>query len=83
MFSFASKIVHITNVEVYHRDDYSIFDGIVKESLPNYVDGLSKHKLDVWRSEYNYVAFNECIGGLLDEYNIHSHSGEVKFDHFL
>lgn len=83
MFSFASKYCTYHNVEVYHRDDYSIFDGIVKESLPNYVDGLSKHKLDVWRSEYNYVAFNECIGGLLDEYNIHIQFRRRKFDHFL
>ena len=83
MFSFASKYCTYHNVEVYHRDDYSIFDGIVKESLPNYVDGLSKHKLDVWRSEYNYVAFNECIGGLLDEYNIHIPFRRRKFDHFL
>ena len=83
MISFASKYCTYHNVEVYHRDDYSIFDGIVKESLPNYVDGLSKHKLDVWRSEYNYVAFNECIGGLLDEYNIHIPFRRRKFDHFL
>ena len=83
MFSFASKYCTYHNVEVYHRDDYSIFEGIVKESLPNYVDGLSKHKLDVWRSEYNYVAFNECIGGLLDEYNIHIPFRRRKFDHFL
>lgn len=83
MFSFASKYCTYHNVEVYHGDDYSIFDGIVKESLPNYVDGLSKHKLDVWRSEYNYVAFNECIGGLLDEYNIHIPFRRRKFDHFL
>lgn len=83
MFSFASKYCTYHNVEVYHRDDYSIFDGIVKESLPNYVDGLSKHKLDVWRSEYNYVAFNECIGGLLEEYNIHIPFRRRKFDHFL
>ena len=83
MFSFASKYCTYHNVEVYHRDDYSIFDGIVKESLPNYVDGLSKHKLDVWKSEYNYVAFNECIGGLLDEYNIHIPFRRRKFDHFL
>lgn len=83
MFSFASKYCTYHNVEVYHRDDYSIFDGIVKESLPNYVDGLSKHKLDVRRSEYNYVAFNECIGGLLDEYNIHIPFRRRKFDHFL
>lgn len=82
MFSFASKYCTYHNVEVYHRDDYSIFDGIVKESLPNYVDGLSKHKLDVWKSEYNYVAFNECIGGLLDEYNIHIPFRRRKFDHF-
>lgn len=83
MFSFASKYCTYHNVEVYRRDDYSIFDGIVKESLPNYVNGLTKHKLDVWRSEYNYVAFNECIGGLLDEYNIHIPFRRRKFDHFL
>lgn len=30
MFSFASKYCTYHNVEVYGRDDYSIFDGIVK-----------------------------------------------------
>lgn len=83
MFSFASKYCTYHNVEVYHRDDYSIFDGIVKESLPNYIDGLTKHKLDIWRAEYNYVTFNECIGKLLDEYNIHIPFRRRKFDHFL
>jgi hypothetical protein len=49
MFSFASKYCTYHNVEIYGRDDYSIFDGIVKHSLPHYVSGLTEHKLDVWR----------------------------------
>ena len=34
MFSFASKYCTYHNVEIYGRDDYSIFDGIVKNTLP-------------------------------------------------
>ena len=39
MISFASKYCTYHNVEVYKRDDYSIFDGIVKKALPHYIPG--------------------------------------------
>lgn len=83
MFSFASKYCTYHNVEIYERDDYSIFDGIVKEALPSYINGLSKYKIDTWRATCNYSAFNCCIGKLLDNYNIHIPFRRRKFDHFL
>lgn len=83
LFSLASKYCTYHNVEIYERDDYSIFDGIVKEALPHYVSGLSAYKVDIWRTSYDYAAFNACIGRLLDEYGIHIPFRRRKFDHFL
>ena len=83
LFSLASKYCTYHNVEIYGRDDYSIFDGIVKEALPHYVDNLSSYRIDSWRTTYNYEAFNHCIGKLLDDYKIHIPFRRRKFDHFL
>lgn len=83
MFSFASKYCTYHNVEVYGRDDYSIFDGIVKNTLPHYIQGLTTNKIDMWRRSFDYETFNECVGKLLDENNIHIPFRRRKFDHFL
>ncbi|WP_352407160.1 hypothetical protein [Acetoanaerobium noterae] len=83
MFSFASKYCTYHNVEVYGRDDYSIFDGIVKNTLPHYIQGLTTNKIDTWRRSFDYEAFNECVGKLLDENNIHIPFRRRKLDHFL
>ncbi|NCC61204.1 MAG: hypothetical protein EOM12_09720 [Verrucomicrobiae bacterium] len=83
MFSFASKYCTYHNVEVYGRDDYSIFDGIVKNTLPQYVQGLTTNKIDTWRRSFDYETFNECVGKLLDENNIHIPFRRRKLDHFL
>jgi len=83
MFSFASKYCTYHNVEVYRRDDYSIFDGIVKNTLPHYVQGLTSNRIDTWRVNYDYESFSECVGMLLDKNNIHITFRRRKFDHFL
>jgi hypothetical protein len=84
MFSFASKYCTYHNVEVCGRDDYSIFDGIVKNTLPHYIQGLTTNKIDTWRRSFDYYeAFNECVGKLLDENNIHIPFRRRKLDHFL
>lgn len=83
MFSFASKYCTYHNVEVCGRDDYSIFDGIVKNTLPHYIQGLTTNKIDTWRRSFDYEAFNECVGKLLDENNIHIPFRKRKLDHFL
>ncbi len=83
LFSFASKYCAYHNKEIYDRDDYSIYDGIVRKALPHYVKGLTTFKIDYWRREFNYKAFNDCIGLLLDENDIHIEYRRRKFDHFL
>jgi len=91
LFSFASKYCTYHNEGIYRRDDYSIFDGVVRDTLPDYLQkssrdnlrGITSHKLDIWRQNYNYQAFNDCIGELLDEYNIKLDFRRRKFDHFL
>lgn len=83
MFSFASKYCTYHNVEIYGRDDYSIFDGIVKNTLPYYTPGLTVNRIDTWRRNFDYETFNECVGNLLDENNIHIPFRRRKFDHFL
>lgn len=83
MFSFASKYCTYHNVEIYGRDDYSIFDGIVKNTLPYYIQGLTTNKIDTWRRSFDYEIFNECVGKLLDENNIHIPFRRRKLDHFL
>ncbi len=83
LFSFASKYCTYHNVEIYERDDYSIFDGIVRKTLPHYITGLTSYKIDSWRVSYNYANFNNCIGEYLDKNNIHIPFRRRKFDHFL
>ncbi|MGF7509561.1 hypothetical protein AAFD22_03795 [Enterococcus faecium] len=83
MFSFAFKYCTYHNVEVCGRDDYFIFDGIVKNTLPHYIQGLTTNKIDTWRRSFDYEAFNECVGKLLDENNIHIPFRRRKLDHFL
>lgn len=83
LFSFASKYCTYHNVEVYEQDDYSIFDSVVKNTLPNYVPRLTKSAIEEWRLNYNYGAFNNCIGELLERWNIHIPFRRRKFDYFL
>lgn len=83
LFSLASKYCTYHNVDVYGRDDYSIFDGVVKRALPHYVHGLKESTVETWRKTYDYAAFEECIGNLLDQNGITIPFRRRKFDHFL
>lgn len=82
-FSFASKYCTYHNVDVYERDDYSIFDSVVKNALPYYIPGLKKATVNKWQATCNYTAFCDCIGYLLDQNNIHIPFRRRKFDIFL
>lgn len=83
LFSFASKYCTYHNAEVYERDDYSIFDNVVRDALPHYVSGLAKSAIMEWRRAYDYAAFNRCIGEILAQKNIHIPFRRRKFDQFL
>lgn len=83
LFSFASKYCTYHNTEIYDNDDYSIFDGVVRNTLPHYIKGLKLSEIDKWRLNYDYKSYNDCIGDFLDSCNIHIKLRRRKFDHFL
>lgn len=83
LFSFASKYCCYHNVEIYKKDDYSIFDSVVKDSLPYYCPEITKNKIETWRKEYDYISFNKCIGDVLNRNDINIKFKRRKFDHFL
>lgn len=83
LFSFASKYCTYHAVDVYGKDDYVIFDSVVKEALPKYVPGLRKATIESWRKEYNYLAYKQCIDNLLDANGIYIPFRHRKLDHYL
>lgn len=83
LFSFASKYCTYHNVDVYGRDDYSIFDNVVEKSLPHYIPSLTVSQIEKWRKTFDYAAYNDCIAQLLDDNDIHIEFRRRKLDHFL
>lgn len=86
LFSFASKYCCYHNVHVYGRDDFSIFDNVVKDHLKDYNTknrSVSAYRVERWREQINYKEFNDYIGQLLDDYKITLSNRRRAFDYHL
>lgn len=83
LFSFATKYCTFHAVDVYGKDDYVIYDRVVKDALPKYVPGLRKSTLEGWRRDFNYTAYIKCIDDLLDANGINIPFRHRKLDHYL
>ena len=83
LFSFASKYCCYHNKNLYGRDDYSIFDTVLKDTLPQYFDDITKAKIRRWQNSFDYRAYNDYITKKLDELNITLPFRKRKFDHFV
>lgn len=83
LFSFASKYCCYHNKNVYGNDDYSIFDTILKESLPRYFDDVTTGQIDWWRTGFDYKKYNDYITAKLDKLGITIPHRKRKFDHFV
>ena len=84
LYSFASKYCCYHNTFLYNRDDYSIYDSVVKKHLPEYA--TEKLPASKWRKNFNYKTFNQYIGDLLDEYGITAATEPQRrrlFDHYV
>ena len=84
LYSFASKYCCYHNTFLYNRDDYSIYDSVVKKHLPEYA--TEKLPASKWRRNFNYETFNQYIGDLLDEYGITAATEPQRrrlFDHYV
>ena len=80
--SFASKFAHYACFYLFkeddpRRDNFSIYDGILKKALPIYI---KKYNLDGYDPD-NYLSYYKCIGEII------KHSGEGLsrngFDHLI
>ena len=81
LFSFATKYCCYHNYNLYGKDNYSIFDNVLKESLPLYFNEVTKSSLEKMRKEKDYKTYNDLIGELLSKKGITA--GRRKFDHFI
>lgn len=83
LFSFASKYCCYHNRNLYEKDDYSIFDSVLKEYLPHYFDDVTKGQIQNWQKNFEYEAYNDYITRKLDELEITVEYRKRKFDHFV
>lgn len=83
LFSFASKYCCYHNKNLYGKDDYSILDTVLKNSLPSLFNDIKKSDIKRWVDSYDYKSYNEYINRKLDEYGIDVPFRKRKFDHFV
>lgn len=84
LFSFASKYCHYHNSVVYGKDDYSIYDTVLKNSLPKYFNNnVNKKDIEEWRKKFEYEKYNDYITDELDNLQIMVKNRKRKFDHFV
>src|SRR5690554_6388419 len=83
LFSFASKYCCYHNKNVYEKDDYSILDTILKDSLPRYFDDITTGEIGKWQKSFKYKEYNNHITRKPDELGITLEFRKRKFDHFV
>ena len=84
-FSFATKYCCYHNFHCYNKDDYSIFDGIVADTIPQYLD-VTKQYIKRCRDKHgcNYEKYHKVIDRLIDVYGLWDVPQiRRKLDHFL
>lgn len=82
LFSFATKYCCYHNYIIYKRDDYSIYDGILKSNLKKYID-VKENQIEKWRKNCDYESYHNLIGEILSNNNIDIKDKRRKFDHFV
>ncbi len=85
LFSFATKYCAFHNWYAHEKDDYSIYDSMIHKILPrcSCTSPITKTEIEKWKANCDYEKFNNYIGELLDQNNIHMEKRRYKFDHFL
>lgn len=83
LFSFASKYCCYHNSNLYKKDDYSIYDNVLKDTLPKYFKDIKVTTINQWRCNFKYEEYNNYIEKKLDEYCINIKNRKRKFDHFI
>ena len=83
LFSFATKYCCYHNTIIYGRDDYSIYDSILRDHLPEFTKNISKYKIDSWRKSMDYKSYHDCITDILENNKINIKDKRRKFDRYV
>ena len=83
LFSFASKYCCYHNKNLYGRDDYSILDTVLKESLPKYFNDITTGQIKKWVDSFDYRSYNDYLTRKLDELGINVPFRKRKLDHYI
>ena len=75
----------IYNIKDFDKkiSDYSIYVSVLKDLLPEYINNISKYKIDCWRKTMDYEAYHNCITEILKNNNIKIKDCRRKFDRFI
>ena len=83
LFSFATKYCCYHNTLCYGRDDYSIYDNIVADVIPGYLD-VKRFFISRCRVEQNYLEYKRIVDTLITVHGLQSVPQiRRKLDHFL
>ena len=84
LFSFASKYCCHHNSIVYAKDDYYIFDTVLKNNLHKYFEELTPNLLEQYRTQLNYKSYKDSLDKCLEEHNLLGYASiRRRFDHFV
>ena len=83
LFSFASKYCCYHNTNLYGKDDYSIYDTILKKNLSRYFGDITAYQLEKMRKNIDYKSYNDYIENKLNDLKIHCPFRRRKFDRYI
>ena len=83
LFSFATKYCCYHNTLCYGRDDYSIYDNIVADVIPSYLD-IRRFYISQCRAKKEYLEYKRIIDTLITVHGLQAVPQiRRKMDHFL
>ncbi len=84
LFSFASKYCCYHNYLVYGKDDYYIYDTILKKNLYRYFPGMEPALIEKYRFNLNYTEYKNSLDKFIKQAGLLKYDYiRRKFDHFV
>jgi hypothetical protein len=83
LFSFFSKYCLYHNYHCYERDDYSIFDSVVKDHLKDYNEQFIPNKLEKLRLNCDYEGYMNCIDTVIKDNSLTAKNVRRKLDWYI
>ena len=83
LFSFASKYCLYHNRICYDGDDYSIYDRVVANAIPHYLENTTQYSSEKCRRNMDYLSYHNYISEIIDLYGLTGKGIRRKLDHFL